>query len=169
MPFPTRYSVSCRDEAAIQVFEPVRTLAGFRILVVDDEENVRIYLTTLLEDAGAAVFSVADGAAALDSARVLHPDLITLDISMPGHDGGEVLAALGGEEAVGDIPVCIITGRPELRRLIYDRPVAPPDGFITKPIDPQRLIAGLRRILHLAQRKRERHHPRHCPPSSMVH
>lgn len=132
-------------------------LTGRRILVVDDDEDVRTYLTTLLEDAGAEVFAVADGDAAVDAARVIHPDLITLDLSMPGKDGGEVLAELRADEKVAEIPVCIITGKPELRRLIYDRPVAPPEGFMTKPIDPRRLIADLRRILYLADRKRHRH------------
>ncbi len=131
-------------------------LTGRRILVVDDDEDVRTYLTTLLEDAGAEVFAVADGDAAVDAARVIHPDLITLDLSMPGKDGGEVLAELRGDAAVSEIPVCIVTGRPELRRLIYDRPVRPPEGFVTKPIDPRRLIADLRRILHLADRKQRR-------------
>jgi CheY-like chemotaxis protein len=132
------------------------SLAGRRILVVDDDEDVREFLTAVLEDAGAEVLAVGDGAAALDAARLLKPDLITLDLSMPGRDGGQVLADLRGDDAVCDIPVCIITGRPELRRLIYERPVRPPEGFETKPIDPVRLIADLRRILHLADRKRQR-------------
>ncbi len=132
------------------------SLYGRRILVVDDDEDVREFLTAVLEDAGAEVLAVGDGAAALDAARLLKPDLITLDLSMPGRDGGEVLADLRGDEAVAEIPVCIITGRPELRRLIYERPVRPPEGFETKPIDPVRLIADLRRILYLADRKRER-------------
>lgn len=135
------------------------TLEGRRILVVEDDEDVRTYLTTLLEDAGAEVYSASDGDAGVDAARVLHPDLITLDLSMPGRDGGEVLAELRGDERLREIPVCIITGRPELRRLIYDRPVAPPEGFITKPIDPQRLLDDLRRILFLADRKRQRRTP----------
>ncbi len=132
------------------------SLSGRRILVVDDDEDVCAFLAALLEDAGAEVFAVGDGAAALDAARVLKPDLITLDLSMPGRDGAEVLADLRGDGEVCDVPVCIITGRPEMRRLIYDRPVRPPEGFETKPIDPLRLIADLRRILHLADRKRER-------------
>jgi len=136
--------------------EHAESLSRRRILVVDDDQDVREYLTAVLEDAGAEVFAVGDGAAAVDAARVVKPDLITLDISMPGRDGGEVLAELRGDEAVSHIPVCIITGRPELRRLIYERPVRPPEGFETKPIDPVRLVADLRRILYLADCKRER-------------
>lgn len=143
--------------------EHAATLAGRRILVVDDDEDVRAFLTAVLEDAGAEVFAVGDGDAALDAARVLHPDLITLDLSMPGKDGAEVLAGLRGDPAVCEIPVCIVTGRPELRRLIYDRPVAPPEGFEAKPIDPQRLLADLRRILHLADRRRQRQHVHAAP------
>lgn len=131
------------------------SLSGRRLLVVDDDD-VRAFVTAVLEGAGAKVYAAADGAAALDAARLLRPVLITLDLSMPGRDGAEVLAELRGDAALCDIPVCIITGRPELRGLMYDRPVRSPKGFETKPIDPVRLVADLRLTLHLADRQRSR-------------
>ena len=66
-------------------------LTGRRILVVDDEEDARTYIGTVLEDAGAEIIEAADGDAALDLARREQPDVITLDISMPGRSGVEVL------------------------------------------------------------------------------
>jgi len=51
-------------------------------------------------------------------------------------------------------PVCIVTGHPEMRALIYERPVRPPEGYVDKPIDPERLVAAIRRILELGRRRR---------------
>jgi hypothetical protein len=48
------------------------------------------------------------------------------------------------------VPVCIITGRPELRRLIYDRAVRPPEGYLDKPVDDETLLLNVRKILEVA-------------------
>jgi len=124
------------------------------ILVIDDEEDIRTYLATVLEDAGATVQTAADGEAGLNRARELLPDLITLDLSMPGTDGVETFVALRKDPATETIPVCIITGHPEFRRVIYDRPTNPPEGYLDKPVAEERLIGTVRRILAL-RRKRE--------------
>jgi CheY-like chemotaxis protein len=75
--------------------------------------------------------------------------LITLDLSMPGTDGGKVFEALRRDPELAHIRVCIITGRPELRRLIYDRPVPPPDGYLDKPVDEETLLRNVRKILEV--------------------
>jgi Fe-S oxidoreductase/CheY-like chemotaxis protein len=129
-------------------------LQGRRILVVDDEEDVRVFLTTLLEDAGAEVLTATDGDEAIAMASKEKPDLITLDLSMPGKDGVEAFCELRRTGGLEEIPVCIVTGHPEFRKLIYDRPVPPPEGYIDKPVDEERLIANIRRILEVE----ERHH-----------
>ena len=68
---------------------------------------------------------------------------------MPGRDVGEVFEILREEEALAGIKVCIITGRPELRRLIYDRSVRPPEGYLDKPVDEERLLLNVRKILEV--------------------
>lgn len=135
---------------------PLGRLNGVCILVVDDDEEIRTFLATLFSDNGAAVLEAADGDRAFEVARRSRPDLITLDLSMPGTDGIEVFSRLRTAPETGQIPVCIITGYPEYRKLIYDRPVAPPDGFVNKPCDPEHLVRTIRRILGLAKRKKDR-------------
>jgi CheY-like chemotaxis protein len=127
-------------------------LRGRRILVVDDEEDVRVFLTTLLEDAGAEVLTAADGDEAIRVAAEHKPDLVTLDLSMPGKDGIEAFCELRRTAGLEQIPVCIVTGHPEFRKLIYDRAVPPPEGYVDKPVDEERLIANIRRILEVEER-----------------
>jgi len=129
---------------------PAPSLSGRRILVVDDELDTRLFYRSVLEDHGATVIEAADGDTAIALARSERPDLVTLDLSMPGTDGGMVFEALRRDETLAATPVCIITGRPELRRLIYDRAVPPPEGYLDKPIDDETLVLNVRKILELA-------------------
>ncbi len=126
-------------------------LKGWRILVVDDEEDVRTFLLTVFADAGAEICEAEDGAEAIRMARTHAPDLITLDLSMPGHDGAAAFAELRRTSGLEEVPVCIVTGHPEMRALIYGRP--PPEGFLAKPVTAEKLIATVRRILTLKARK----------------
>ena len=127
------------------------SLEGWRILVVDDEEDVRTFLLTVFADAGAEICEAEDGAQAIRMAQAYRPDLITLDLSMPGHDGAAAFAELRKTPGIEEVPVCIVTGHPEMRSLIYGRP--PPEGFLTKPVTPEKLVATVRRILALKARK----------------
>ncbi len=131
-------------------------LEGRRILVVDDEEDVREFLLMVLADAGSQVCEAADGAEALEVARRERPDLITLDLSMPGVDGVEAFTQLRTDPELGDTPICIVTGHPEFRTVIYDRPVRPPEGYMDKPVDEANLVATIRRIIGLAEKKSRR-------------
>jgi len=124
-------------------------LTGLRILVVDDEPDTLAFIAAVLEDSGAEVIEACDGNEALDVARREKPDLVTLDISMPGKDGGQVFEEMRSDPALRDIPVCIISGQPELRRLIYQRTVPPPDGYLDKPIDEKSLLLNVRKVLSL--------------------
>jgi CheY-like chemotaxis protein len=127
-------------------------LSQFKILVVDDEPDSRTFIGTVLEDAGATVLEAASGKEGLELARREHPDLMTLDLEMPGMDGGQVFQAMRTEEELKTIPVCIVSGHPELRGLIYQRTMPPPDGYLDKPVDEERLLLNVRKILALKQR-----------------
>jgi len=136
------------------VEEPVvagAILAGKTILVADDEPDFVAFLTAILEDNGATVVQAFNGQEAIDKARARKPDLMTLDISMPGMSGEEVFETFRGDPDLQDVPVCIVTGRPELRKLIYDRPVAPPEGYVDKPITEETLLLNVRKVLELAR------------------
>lgn len=128
-------------------------LAGRRILVVEDEEDARLFLTTVLEDAGAEILEAHDGDEALEVARREKPDLITLDLSMPGKDGVEAFADLRGDPELTAIPVCVVTGHPEFRKVLYERTVPPPEGFMNKPVQADDLVWNLRRILGVHGKK----------------
>jgi len=144
------------DDREILGDVPLGRLNGYCVLVVDDDEEIRTFLTTLMGDEGAAALQAADGDEALATAIRAKPDLITLDLSMPGRDGIETFCDLRENPATEQIPVCIITGHPEFRKVIYDRPVTPPEGFIEKPCDPEHVVKTIRRILGLGKRKRAR-------------
>lgn len=130
--------------------------AGVRVLVVDDEEDSRLFLKTLLEDEGAKVTTVSGGDEAIALVREDSFDLMTLDLSMPGRNGVEVFGEIRGSSQTNDLPICIVTGHAELRALVYDRAAPPPEGFMTKPVDPEPLLDTLRRILALRQRRSRR-------------
>ena len=131
-------------------------LGGRKVMVVDDEEDVRTFLLTVFADAGAALCEAESGEEALRVAAAERPDLITLDLSMPGMGGVQAYVALRNHPSTGDIPVCIVTGHPEFRTVIYDRPVRPPEGYLDKPVDPDQLVATVRRILGLKHRRADR-------------
>ena len=119
------------------------------ILVVDDEPDILVFFSSVLEDNGATVIEASDGEQAIEMALKEKPDLMTLDINMPGRDGGWVFEKLRKNPETADIKVCIITGRPELRRLIYDRPVPAPEGYLDKPVDENTLLLNIRKILDI--------------------
>jgi len=140
-------------EIAVTKVEAAEPLAGRKILVVDDEEDVRTYLITVFEDAGAEVISASDGDEAIAMAREHQPDLISLDLSMPGKDGVEAFVELRSTDETQEIPVCVVTGHPEFRQVIYDRPVAPPEGYLGKPVDEDKLVAYAHHIIEHREKK----------------
>jgi len=130
---------------------PVLSLQGYKILVVDDEPDILTFISTVLEDQGAKAVQASDGDQALEMALKEKPDLITLDLSMPGRSGGVVFEEFRKNPALSDVKVCIITGKPELRRLIYDRPVRPPEGYLDKPVNEETLLVNVRKILEVRE------------------
>jgi CheY-like chemotaxis protein len=140
-------------EEAVPVGVPVGgeelPLAGRRILVADDEPDQLLFLTTVLEDQGATIFEATTGDEVLDVARREKPDVLTLDLQMPGRDVGEVFELLRKDPELEDLKICIITGRPELRKLIYERSVRPPEGYVDKPVDEKRLLLNIRKVLEV--------------------
>ena len=140
-------------EIAVEKVEVSEPLAGRKILVVDDEEDVRTFLITVFEDAGAEVISASSGDEGIAMALEHQPDLISLDLSMPGKDGVETFVELRKTEGISEIPVCVVTGHPEFRQVIYDRPVAPPEGYLGKPVDDDKLVAYAHHIIEHREEK----------------
>ncbi|MDH5196884.1 MAG: response regulator, partial [Gemmatimonadota bacterium] len=132
---------------------PELVLAGRKVVVADDEPDQVEYLATVLEDHGAVVWRAADADHALVLARREQPDLVTLDLAMPGRDVGEVFEILRRDPTLADLKICVVTGRPELRKLIYGRSVRPPEGYLDKPVSEATLVLNVRKILEVADRE----------------
>jgi Fe-S oxidoreductase/ActR/RegA family two-component response regulator len=128
------------------------SLEGVKILVVDDEPDILTFISAVLEDQGAKVVQAIDGEQAIELAFKEKPDLITLDLSMPGKNGALIFEEIRSNPELSGCKVCIITGKPELRTLIYDRPVPPPEGYLDKPVNEETLLLNIRKILEVPHR-----------------
>jgi Fe-S oxidoreductase len=124
-------------------------LTGSKILIVDDEPDILLFFSSVLEDNGATVFTASNGEEALNLVIAEKPDMVTLDLNMPGKDGGWVFENLRKNPEIAQTKVCIVTGRPELRRLIYDRPVPMPEGYLDKPVSEDTLLLNVKKILKI--------------------
>ncbi|OGW81399.1 MAG: hypothetical protein A3G33_00940 [Omnitrophica bacterium RIFCSPLOWO2_12_FULL_44_17] len=118
-----------------------------KILVVDDEEDIREMLKSMLSDTGYDVILASDGKDALRKVYLMKPDLILLDISMPEIDGSEVCFELKKKEATKQIPVIIMTAMSDKdgqfagMRMIGGYPT------FAKPFDWEELLGTIREIL----------------------
>jgi DNA-binding response OmpR family regulator len=120
--------------------------AGARILVVDDDAEIRELTHLVLSDAGYAVSAVASGSEALKAARHQPFDLVLLDINMPEMDGWETLRLMQADEDVSSVPVVMFTVKNEVRDRIHGMQEGATD-YITKPFRVDELLARVRRIL----------------------
>jgi CheY-like chemotaxis protein len=106
------------------------------VLVVDDEDDICAYLSTMLKDSGYDVIVAYNGAQALELAKEKLPDVITLDISMPESTGVKAYRTLKTDEQLKKIPVCIITGVDDMN--IYFKKLSGfpiPEAYFSKPVD----------------------------------
>jgi DNA-binding response OmpR family regulator len=122
-----------------------------KILIVEDEPSLQETLAYNLEKQGFAVEAVGDGHAALDSARRLKPDLIVLDIMLPGLDGVEVCRVLRREMSV---PIIMLTARDEEIDRVVGLEVGA-DDYLTKPFSMRELIARVKAQLRRTEVIRE--------------
>jgi CheY-like chemotaxis protein len=101
------------------------------VLVVEDEPAIRALITACLADTY-EVNTVSDGPGAFDSVSQSLPDLILLDMGLPGMNGGEVLRRLRSDESTASIPVVMLTG-------LHPPPGIDPDAVLMKPFTPNAL------------------------------
>ncbi|MFJ2740784.1 response regulator transcription factor [Streptomyces sp. NPDC087440] len=119
-----------------------------RVLVVDDDPTVSEVVAGYLERAGFAVDRAADGAAALEAARRHWPDLVVLDLMLPGMDGLQVCRRL---RAHGPVPVIMLTARSGEEDRILGLEVGA-DDYVTKPFSPRELVLRVASVLRRASR-----------------
>ncbi|HQR47581.1 MAG TPA: EAL domain-containing protein [Thermoanaerobaculia bacterium] len=113
-----------------------------RVLVVDDDEDIRTIVRTLLEHAGYETSAAAGGREALESVAASPPDVVLLDVGMPEMSGWEVCTSLRSRPETAAIPIVMLTVRSEIRDLITSLQVGA-DDYVTKPFTRRRLLEAL--------------------------
>jgi CheY-like chemotaxis protein len=118
------------------------------VLVVDDDPDIGLFLSALLQDRGWRVACASDGQSGLELARELRPAVICLDINMPVRSGMSVFRALRADPELRAVPVVMVTGSPpEMRRFVHTRRrLPPPEAYVCKPFVPQLLVAAIERV-----------------------
>ncbi|GAB4351728.1 MAG: hypothetical protein Kow0099_35870 [Candidatus Abyssubacteria bacterium] len=123
---------------------------GKKIAIIDDEQDIVTYLSSVLQDNGFEVCTATNANDGFELVRTQHPDLVCLDILMPEETGCSLFRRIKDDKTLQGIPVLIITGlnvQQDLSRLFGnngDR--REPDGYIEKPIDLQALISAIQRL-----------------------
>lgn len=117
-----------------------------RILVIEDQEDLRKLLARMLTLEGFEVLTAANGAAGIALARQQHPDLIFCDLLMPELDGFGVLSAIRGDTRTASIPVVFVTASagPAERQQGVERGVA---AYLTKPFERDEILQTIRRCI----------------------
>ena len=121
-----------------------------KVLVIDDEMDMRIYITTVLETSGYAPTATREGGEGIRKAKQIKPDLIILDVMMPGEGGAETYRQLKADPDLRSIPVVMLSAVKEssffhyLNMLNTRQPGAAPlpAAYLEKPFDPEELIAA---------------------------
>jgi DNA-binding response OmpR family regulator len=124
-------------------------VADRTILVVEDEATIAGSVAARLRKEGFAVEVAADGPAAVDRARSLLPDLVILDVMLPGMDGLEVCREIQRERAV---PVLMLTARDSETDLLVGLGIGA-DDYMTKPFSPRELVARVKALLRRVERR----------------
>jgi DNA-binding response OmpR family regulator len=124
---------------------------GTRVLVIDDEAPIRLLCRVNLEAEGMTVFEAADGPAGVEAAREHLPDVILLDVMMPGLDGWQVAEELLDDERTRGIPIVFLTARAELRDRARGLDVGGID-YVTKPFNPVDLASLVTDLLERVAR-----------------
>ena len=122
-----------------------------RILVVEDEQDIGELIAHSLTRAGHTVDTIGSGAAALAAARSAAPDLVILDLMLPGMDGLLVCQALRSEPSTAAVPIIMLTARGEESDRIAGLELGA-DDYVTKPFSPRELTARVAALLRRVQR-----------------
>jgi len=121
-----------------------------RILVVDDDREIVRLVRAYLERSGYEVLTAYDGETALHILRREHPDLMLLDLMLPGRDGMDVTRAVRADMGLAALPIIMLTARVEDHDKIVGLELGA-DDYVTKPFNPGEVVARVRAVLRRAQ------------------
>jgi DNA-binding response OmpR family regulator len=122
-----------------------------RVLVIDDEPPIRLLCRVNLEADGMEVLEASDGPTGLEKARNEEPDVILLDVMMPGLDGWQVAEELLDDRRTSSIPIVFLTARAEVRDRARGLDLGGID-YVTKPFNPIELAPQVRELIQRVDR-----------------
>jgi diguanylate cyclase (GGDEF)-like protein len=123
-------------------------VTGETVLVADDSQLVRVMLRRQLEARGLQVVEATDGYEAVEACRSLHPDVVLLDVDMPGLDGHSALRRIRDDDDIRDIPVVFLTARTSTEDVVTGLQLGAHD-YLRKPFEPSELIARVSAALRV--------------------
>ncbi|NQU10830.1 response regulator [bacterium] len=118
------------------------------VLIADDEAGLRTLMAEVLAEQGYVVQTAANGEETLRQIRQQKPDLLLLDLRMPGQSGLEVCRAVRADPATADLPIIVVTGL-ETRTALEESIIAGADDFLAKPLDTLELSVRVRSLLRV--------------------
>jgi len=118
-----------------------------KILIVDDEEDMRIYLETLLRKAGYEIELAINGEEAFEKLKEARPDLITLDILMPKKSGLNFFKAIRQSDESADIPILVVSGISGHSEFFDEHAKSSPTVFVEKPIVPDTFLSQVKQLI----------------------
>ncbi|TAL08860.1 MAG: response regulator transcription factor [Nitrospirae bacterium] len=132
--------------------------AARKILIIEDERDILDLVRHYLEKEGFRARTAADGTAGLAAVRQEHPDLIVLDLMLPGLDGLELCKKIRADPATALTPVIMLTAKAEESDKIVGLELGA-DDYLTKPFSPKELVARIKALLRRAERREADHKP----------
>jgi DNA-binding response OmpR family regulator len=130
---------------------PTPAAAASRVLVVEDDPDIANLLAHALRKHGFAPSVLHSGAEVVPEVRRAPPDLLLLDVMLPGRDGLEICRALRGDPATAGVPIILLTARAEEGDRIAGLDLGA-DDYVTKPFSPNEVVARVRALLRRSQR-----------------
>lgn len=126
---------------------------SIRILCIEDEPEMIELFGLILSRKGYTIEGASGGEQGLQKAKMSPPNLILLDLMMPGKDGWEVFQELKADPATHDIPVIIVTAKATNIDKVLGLHIAKVDDYIAKPFSPQELIKSVEKVLNKTENK----------------
>ena len=117
------------------------------VVCIEDDPDMIALIDLMLKRADVEVIGAIDGEQGLEAIRNSKPDLVLLDLMLPGIDGWEVYQQMKTEDELRDIPVIVVTARAQTIDKVIGLHIAKVDDYLTKPLGPQQLRRSVDRVL----------------------